>query len=108
MAYASDLPQIRALIASHKRWDLVFACCGALALMSAGGPLRRCFGHGDRRCASPQVGFLHHLPLRPAAKRPPFGLVASCLFMLSGRGGVAARVGAGLYLEDTPKNWFTE
>jgi hypothetical protein len=27
-AHARDLTSIRKLIASHKRWDLVFACCG--------------------------------------------------------------------------------
>ncbi|MDH5222718.1 MAG: phosphate ABC transporter, permease protein PstA, partial [Betaproteobacteria bacterium] len=33
MAYAKDLDEIRALIASHKRWDLVFAAVGVIALM---------------------------------------------------------------------------
>ena len=33
MAYAKDLPAIRRLIASNKRWDLFFALCGVFALM---------------------------------------------------------------------------
>ena len=33
MAYAKNLEEVRALIASHKRWDLFFACVGVLALM---------------------------------------------------------------------------
>jgi len=33
MAYARNLGEIRVLIASRKRWDLVFACVGVLALM---------------------------------------------------------------------------
>lgn len=33
MAYAKDLPAIRRLIASNKRWDLFFAMCGVFALM---------------------------------------------------------------------------
>ena len=33
MAYARDLPAIRRLIASNKRWDLFFALCGVFALM---------------------------------------------------------------------------
>ena len=33
MAYARDLPALRLLIASNKRWDLFFALCGLFALM---------------------------------------------------------------------------
>jgi len=33
MAYAGTLAEIRALIVKHKRWDLVFATCGVVALM---------------------------------------------------------------------------
>ena len=33
MAYASTLEDIRALIVKHKRWDLIFALIGVLALM---------------------------------------------------------------------------
>ncbi len=112
MAYARDLDAIRRLIASHKRWDLVFAICGVLALMV--GLLTFTALFVDMAIDGvPRLSweFFTNFPSRRAAQAGILSAwVGSCLVMLvTAVVAVPFGVGAGLYLEEyAPKNWVTD
>ncbi len=112
MAYARDLTAIRKLIASHKRWDLVFACTGVLALMV--GVLTFTALFVDMAIDGvPRLNwdFFTSFPSRRAGQAGILSAwVGSCLVMLvTAFFAVPLGVGAGLYLEEyAPKNWVTD
>jgi phosphate transport system permease protein len=112
MAYARDLTAIRKLIASHKRWDLVFACTGVLALMV--GVLTFTALFVDMAIDGvPRLSwdFFTSFPSRRAGQAGILSAwVGSCLVMLvTAFFAVPLGVGAGLYLEEyAPKNWVTD
>ncbi len=112
MAYARDLDAIRRLIASHKRWDLMFAICGVLALMV--GLLTFTALFVDMAIDGvPRLSwdFFTNFPSRKAAQAGILSAwVGSCLVMLvTAVVAVPLGVGAGLYLEEyAPKNWVTD
>ena len=112
MAYARDLQSIRRLIVSHKRWHLVFACTGVLALMV--GVLTFTALFVDMAIDGvPRLSwdFFTNFPSRRAAQAGILSAwVGSCLVMLvTAVVAVPLGVGAGLYLEEyAPKNWVTD
>lgn len=112
MAYAKDLTAIRALIASHKRWDRVFAVCGLLALMT--GVLTFTVLFVDMAIGGiPRLNadFFSNFPSRHSAQAGILSAwVGSCLVMLvTAFFAVPLGVAAGLYLEEyAPKNWVTD
>ncbi len=112
MAYAKDLGAIRALIASHKRWDRVFAVCGLLALMV--GVLTFTVLFVDMAIGGiPRLkpDFFTNFPSRHSAQAGILSAwVGSCLVMLvTAFFAVPLGVAAGLYLEEyAPKNWMTD
>ena len=112
MAYARNLDEIRALIASHKRWDLVFACVGVVALMI--GVLTFVALFADMAVKGvPRLDwdFFTSFPSRRAGQAGILSAwVGSCLVMLTTAFfAVPLGVAAGLYLEEyAPKNWVTD
>jgi len=112
MAFARDLTAIRKLIASHKRWDLVFAVTGVLALMV--GILTFTALFVDMAIEGvPRLSwdFFTNFPSRRAGQAGILSAwVGSCLVMLvTAFFAVPLGVGAGLYLEEyAPKNWVTD
>ncbi|OGA19032.1 MAG: phosphate ABC transporter, permease protein PstA [Betaproteobacteria bacterium RIFCSPLOWO2_02_FULL_66_14] len=112
MAYVKDLSAIRALIASHKRWDLVFALCGFAALMV--GVLTFVALFADMAIQGlPRLNweFLTNFPSRrPAQAGILSAWVGSCLVMLvTAFFAVPLGVATGIYLEEyAPKNWVTD
>jgi len=112
MAYARDLNQIRALIATHKRWDLVFALCGLLALMI--GVLSFAVLFVDMAIDGlPRLSaeFFTNFPSRrPAQAGILSAWVGSCLVMIvTAFFAVPLGVASGLYLEEyASKNWVTD
>jgi phosphate transport system permease protein len=112
MAYAKDLTQVRALIASHKRWDAIFALCGLLALMI--GVLTFVALFVDM--ALDGVGrlswdFFTSFPSRrPGQAGILSAWVGSTLVMLTTAFfAVPLGVAAGVYLEEyAAKNWVTD
>ena len=112
MAYARDLTAIRKLIASHKRWDLVFAVTGVLALMI--GVLTFTALFVDMAIDGvPRLSwdFFTNFPSRRAGQAGILSAwVGSCLVMLvTAFFAVPLGVGAGLYLEEYAlKNWVTD
>jgi phosphate transport system permease protein len=112
MAYARDVAAVRKLIASHKRWDKVFALCGLLALMV--GVLTFCALFVDMAIEGiPRLNpdFFANFPSRrPAQAGILSAWVGSVLVMLvTAFFAVPLGVAAGLYLEEyAPKNWVTD
>jgi phosphate transport system permease protein len=112
MAYAKDLDAIRELIASHKRWDLVFAGIGVLALMV--GVLTFTTLFVDMAIDGvPRLNwdFLTSFPSRKAHQAGILSAwVGSALVMLTTAFfAVPLGVAAGIYLEEyAPKNWVTD
>ena len=112
MAYAKDLGAIRELIASHKRWDMVFGVVGMLALML--GVLTFTALFVDMAIDGlPRLtwDFLTSFPSRKAHQAGILSAwVGSALVMLTTAFfAVPLGVGAGIYLEEyAPKNWVTD
>jgi phosphate transport system permease protein len=112
MAYARDVAAVRKLIASHKRWDKVFALCGLLALMV--GVLTFCALFVDMAIEGiPRLSadFFTNFPSRrPAQAGILSAWVGSVLVMVvTAFFAVPLGVAAGLYLEEyAPKNWVTD
>ncbi len=112
MAYARDLAGIRRLIASHKRWDMIFGLCGLLALMVGVLTFAALFVDmaidGIPRLNS---DFFTNFPSRrPAQAGILSAWVGSCLVMVvTAFFAVPLGVAAGVYLEEyAPKNWVTD
>jgi phosphate transport system permease protein len=108
VAYARDVAAVRKLIASHKRWDKVFALCGLLALMV--GVLTFCTLFVEMAIEGiPRLtlDFFTNFPSRkPAQAGILSAWVGSVLVMLvTAFFAVPLGVAAGLYLEEyAPKN----
>jgi phosphate transport system permease protein len=109
---AANHAEIRALIASHKRWDAIFAVCGLLALMV--GVLTFAALFVDM--AMDGVGrlswdFFTSYPSRRAGQAGILSAwVGSTLVMaVTAFFAVPLGVAAGVYLEEYPaKNWITD
>jgi phosphate transport system permease protein len=110
--HARKLRELRALIASHKRWDLVFASIGVLALMF--GILAFVALFLDMTIdGAPRItpDFFTSFPSRRAANAGILSAwVGSTLVMLvTALAAVPLGVGAGVYLEEyAPRNWMTD
>ncbi len=107
-----ELVALRALIASHKRWDFLFGVLGVLALMVGVMTFLALFAemtiNGVGRI---DLNFLTSFPSRRAANAGILSAwVGSVLVMLvTACAAVPLGVAAGIYLEEyAPKNWFTD
>ena len=112
MAYARNLEEIRALIAAHKRWDMIFGVVGVLALMVGVLTFAALFVDmaldGVPRLTA---DFFTNFPSRrPAQAGILSAWVGSVLVMLvTAFFAVPLGVAAGIYLEEyAPKNWVTD
>lgn len=112
MSEATRVRQIREMIASHKRWDIVFGIIGLLALMI--GVLTfvvlflQMIIDGAPRLS---WEFFTNFPSRkPDQAGILSAMVGSTLVMLvTAMVAVPLGVGAGVYLEEyAPKNWMTD
>jgi len=109
---ATDVQKLRALIAAHKRWDVVFAIVGVLALMTGVLTFVALFLQmivdGAGRLS---WDFFTSFPSRkPDQAGILSAWVGSILVMLvTAATAVPLGVGAGVYLEEyAPKNWMTD
>ena len=108
----SDVKDIRALIAAHKRWDVIFAFVGVIALMVGVLTFVALFGQMLIEGA-PRLSwdFFTNFPSRkPDQAGILSAWIGSTLVMLVTAGtAVPLGVGAGVYLEEyAPKNWMTD
>jgi phosphate transport system permease protein len=112
MAPARDLAEIRALIARHKRWDMIFGLCGLAALMV--GVLTFATLFVDMAVDGlPRLGwdFFTSFPSRRAGQAGILSAwVGSVLVMLvTAFFAVPLGVASGIYLEEyAAKNWVTD
>jgi phosphate transport system permease protein len=109
---AANTAAIRALIASHKRWDTIFAVCGLVALMLGVLTFVTLFVDmaldGFQRLS---WDFFTSYPSRRAGQAGILSAwVGSTLVMLvTAFFAVPLGVAAGVYLEEyAPKNWVTD
>ena len=112
MASASGINDIRDLIAKHKRWDLIFAMCGVVALSIAILTFVALFADMAIK-GVPRLSwdFFTNFPSRRAGEAGILSAwVGSTLVMLvTALVAVPLGVGAGVYLEEyAPKNWVTD
>ena len=112
MSEAAKVREIRALIAAHKRWDLVFAMLGLLALMVGVLTFAALFGQMALEGA-PRLSwdFFTHFPShKPDQAGILSAWVGSTLVMIvTAATAVPLGVGAGVYLEEyAPRNWMTD
>ena len=109
---AVNVQEIRALIASHKRWDVIFAVIGVLALMVGVLTFAALFVQMVIDGASRLTwDFFTSFPSRkPEQAGILSAWVGSILVMLVTAGtAVPLGVGAGVYLEEyAPRNWVTD
>jgi phosphate transport system permease protein len=112
MAYARGVEQVRALIARHKRWDMIFGLVGLLALMIGVLTFIALFAsmaiEGVPRL---NADFFTNFPSRrPGQAGILSAWVGSCLVMfVTAFFAVPLGVAAGLYLEEyAPRNWITD
>ena len=112
MAYAKNLEEVRALIASHKRWDLFFAFVGVLALMIGVLTFAALFADMAMKGVTRlDLDFFTNFPSRRAGQAGILSAwVGSCLVMLATAFfAVPLGVAAGVYLEEyAAKNWVTD
>jgi phosphate transport system permease protein len=112
MSEPARIREIRALIAAHKRWDLIFATVGVLALMVGVLTFLALFGQMVLEGA-PRLSWDFFTSF-PSRKPEQAGIlsawVGSTLVMLvTACTAVPLGVGAGVYLEEyAPKNWMTD
>jgi phosphate transport system permease protein len=112
MSESAKVRKIRALIVSHKRWDLMFALLGLLALMVGVLTFLALFGQMVIEGA-PRLSWDFFTSF-PSRKPEQAGIlsawVGSTLVMLvTASTAVPLGVGAGVYLEEyAPKNWMTD
>jgi phosphate transport system permease protein len=112
MSEPAKVQEIRALIAKHKRWDVVFAMLGLAALMVGVLTFAALFGQMLIEGA-PRLSwdFFTNFPSRkPDQAGILSAWVGSTLVMLVTAGtAVPLGVGAGVYLEEyAPRNWMTD
>jgi phosphate transport system permease protein len=109
---STNVREIRALIAAHKRWDVLFALLGLLALMVGVLTFVALFGQmvldGATRLS---WDFFTSYPSRKAEQAGILSAwVGSVLVMIvTACAAVPLGVGAGVYLEEyAPRNWMTD
>jgi phosphate transport system permease protein len=112
MSEPAKVREIRALIAAHKRWDVVFAVVGVLALMIGLLTFAALFGQmvvdGAPRLS---WDFFSNFPSRkPEQAGILSAWVGSTLVMLvTAATAVPLGVASGIYLEEyAPRNWVTD
>jgi len=109
---AANIKKIRALIAAHKRWDLLFSLLGMLALMVGVLTFVALFGQMAVEGASRlSWDFFTNFPSRkPDQAGILSAWVGSTLVMLvTAATAVPLGVAAGIYLEEyAPRNWITD
>jgi len=112
MSEPTKVREIRALIAAHKRWDVVFAVVGVLALMIGLLTFAALFGQmvidGAPRLS---LDFFGNFPSRkPEQAGILSAWVGSTLVMLvTAAMAVPLGVASGIYLEEyAPRNWMTD
>ena len=112
MGYARTLPEIRALIVEHKRWDLIFAICGVIALMIGVLTFAALFlDMAVKGVPRLTPDFFTNFPSRHADKAGILtAWVGSMLVMLvTAVFAVPLGVASGIYLEEyAPKNIVTD
>src|SRR5688572_9661283 len=112
MSEPARIREIRALIAAHKRWDLIFATVGLFALMIGVLTFSALFIEMVMQGA-PRLSWEFFTSF-PSRKPDQAGIlsawVGSTLVMIvTACTAVPLGVGAGLYLEEyAPKNWMTD
>src|SRR6185503_932585 len=112
MSESPRVQQIRALIAAHKRWDLMFATLGVVALMIGVLTFAALFGQ-MLVDGAPRLSWDFFTSF-PSRKPDQAGIlsawVGSTLVMVvTAATAVPLGVGAGVYLEEyAPKNWMTD
>lgn len=107
-----DVSEIRALIARHKRWDVVFALCGLFALMVGALTFVTLFV-GMIVDGAPRLSleFFSNFPSRRAEHAGILSAwVGTTLVMLvTACSAIPLGVAAAVYLEEyAPKNWVTD
>jgi phosphate transport system permease protein len=112
MSESTRVQELRALIASHKRWDIIFGIVGLLALMVGVLTFAALFIEMVLSGA-PRLSwdFFTNFPSRkPDQAGILSAWVGSTLVMLvTAMTAVPLGVGAGVYLEEyAPKNWVTD
>jgi phosphate transport system permease protein len=111
-AIQKDLPTLRLLIAKHKRWDLILAICGIVALMIALLTLVALFVDMALTAGSRlNLDFFTNYPSRRAESAGILSAwVGSTLVMLvTALTAIPLGVAAGVYLEEyAAKNLFTD
>jgi phosphate transport system permease protein len=112
MSDTARVQELRALIASHKRWDIIFGIVGLLALMVGVLTFAALFIEMVINGA-PRLSwdFFTNFPSRkPDQAGILSAWVGSTLVMLvTAMTAVPLGVGAGVYLEEyAPKNWVTD
>ena len=107
-----ELAELRAMIAAHKRWDVMFGVRGVLALMMALMTCTALFADmALKGVGRIDLDFLTSFPSRRAANAGILSAwVGSLLVMLvTACAAVPLGVAAGVYLEEyAPKNWVTD
>ncbi|MCW5625250.1 MAG: phosphate ABC transporter permease PstA, partial [Burkholderiales bacterium] len=107
-----DLGEIRALIVRHKRWDLIFAFCGLMALMVGVLTFVVLFtGMALDGAERLSWNFFTNFPSRrPEQAGILSAWIGSALVMLvTAVAAIPLGVGAAIYLEEyAPKNWVTD
>ncbi len=107
-----ELAELRAMIAAHKRWDVMFGVLGVLALMLALMTFTALFADmALKGVGRIDLDFLTSFPSRRAANAGILSAwVGSLLVMLvTACAAVPLGVAAGVYLEEyAPKNWVTD
>jgi phosphate transport system permease protein len=107
-----DLSEIRSLIARHKRWDLIFALCGLLALMVGVLTFTVLFV-GMVIDGLPRLSpdfFINFPSRRPEQAGILSAWVGTTLVMIvTATAAIPVGVAAAVYLEEyAPKNWVTD
>ena len=112
MPESAQLQELRALIASHKRWDYVFGVVGLVALMIGVLTFTALFAQMAIEGASRiSWDFFTSFPSRRAGQAGILSAwVGSTLVMLvTAAAAVPLGVAAGVYLEEyAPRNWMTD
>jgi phosphate transport system permease protein len=109
---SQDLQAIRAIIATHKRWDALFGVLGVLALMVGVLTFTALFvDMAVQGLGRIDADFFLSFPSRRAENAGILSAwVGTCLVMLvTAVAAVPMGVAAGVYLEEyAPKNWVTD
>lgn len=107
-----ELQEMRAMIAAHKRWDVMFGVLGIVALMIGLMTFAALFADmAIKGVGRIDMDFLTSFPSRRAANAGILSAwVGSVLVMLvTAFAAVPLGVAAGVYLEEyAPKNWVTD